>query len=511
MTQTRILCRGKLLPTLSAIALTTAVAFTSCKKADQQAIEPEQEAKISAQAVGQTFSFSQNSSDFSRPGAGAEKWHYDWVVNINNIKTQDQYFRFSWAGMNPANGQYSWTFFDQQVKSAIDNGYKFSFGIMTCYTDPGGSPGIASFDGGNSAYPQWVHALMQKESVKDWRYGSTWVPNWNSNNYITTYETFLKALNAHLYATTYKNFKFSDVINFVDIRGFGNYGEWHTYPFTRSTPSAAKATTASLKRIIDAHKNAFPDFYLSSMIAGFGDGESPATAEVSHYLLTARNNAGEFGWRRDSWGNPADWANYTLLDNNNRSFNGVALKTLIMNKWKVAPITGEPCCTSGYSDLTNQIKRYHAVSFGNSNYGSVTGSNVIAASKAAGHRLTVDGGNISSNLRAGQAMTIALNWKNTGISPTYDNWNVVYELRNSSNSVVWTGTSAFKPRLFLPATTSTAKSDNFTLPGSIAAGTYKLVVIVKDPKNYRQPYPLAINGRGTDGSYTLASSVSVSK
>ena len=36
------------------------------------------------------------------------------------------------------------------------------------------------------------------------------------------------------------------------------------------------------------------------------------------------------------------------------------------------------------------------------------------------------------------------------------------------------------------------------------AGRYKLNVVIRDPANYRAPLPLAINGRNTDGSYTLS-------
>lgn len=457
----------------------------------------------SSTPTGPTFTFTQLTSDFSRPGAGAEKWHYDWVVPIPNVQIQDQYFRFCWAGLNPGDGLYDWSFFDQQLKSAIDNKYKFSFGIMTQYDVSGSAPGVVNFpEGGNSAYPKWLHDKFQAESVKDYKYASSWVPNWNSPSYFAALEKFYKALNDHLYNTTYKNVKFSDVILWIDIRGYGNFGEWHGYPWKTNEPAANAVTAASLIKIIDIHKISFPNFQLQAMIAGFDPGQwSKMPPEVTYKLLTDGNNAGPFGWRRDSWGNTEPWYP-AILENNSGSYNGKAFKTLIMDKWKTAPITGEPCCNSNYAELGNQVTRYHVVSFGNSNYGSVVGSNVVAASKLAGHRITIEGGSISTDPGAGKPFTVKLKWKNNGTSPTYENWNVVFELRNSSNATVWSGNSSFKLKLFLPEASSREITDNFTLP-AIAAGTYKLVLVIKDPAGYRQPYPLAITGRNSDGSYNL--------
>ena len=85
---------------------------------------------------------------------------------------------------------------------------------------------------------------------------------------------------------------------------------------------------------------------------------------------------------------------------------------------------------------------------------------------------------------------------------------MVYELRNSSGGVVWTGNSAFSPKLFLPQGSATGASDNFTL-SSVSPGTYSMYLIVRDPTNYKKPLPLAVNGRNSDGSYLLRSNITV--
>ena len=102
-----------------------------------------------------------------------------------------------------------------------------------------------------------------------------------------------------------------------------------------------------------------------------------------------------------------------------------------------------------------------------------------------------------------------MNWKNLGQAPTYENWNVVFELKNSNNVTVWSGISQFTPKLFLPptapSTAATPITDNFTLPANTPAGIYNLNFTVKDPAGYRGPLPLAITGRNADSSYTITS------
>ena len=238
------------------------------------------------------------------------------------------------------------------------------------------------------------------------------------------------------------------------------------------------------------------------MISGFdkaGWGNIPA--EISYYLATASNDAGEFGIRRDNWGATESWYNEGIWENNTVSYSGVQLKDLIMNKWKTAPITGEPCCNSGYASLPSQVKKYHVTSFGNGNYGTaVTGSNVITASKLAGARIILTQGNITT---ANDELNVTLNWQNTGVAPVYKNWIISYELKNSLDTTVWTDNSGFSLKLFLPRPGSTAHTDKFILPKTLPPGPYKLNLIIRDPVGYRPPFPLGIAGRNADGSYTL--------
>jgi hypothetical protein len=461
--------------------------------------------------------------DLIAPGRGVEHW-IDQIWDNNsavqvpagNTQGPDIYYRFTWRQFEStgAQGSYDWTKFDQKINAAIDAGKKFNFGVISMYG--GNGPTV---DGFALSYPDYLHAQMQSETYKDWAYsGSGWIPNWNSNYYLTAWENLLNAIAARIASQSHNGIPYSKTIGYIDIRGYGNTGEWHNWPWFESIPSGRTATVTTLKRIIDSHVRAFPNYPLVNIMGAFDGGNaSQIPAEVSWYALTKTNNYGRFGWRRDNWGDPNSDKG---LVNNPGSYNGVLFNTLIMNAWQFAPVVGEPLnsqstitgfCGCMHCDLEREIRLYHATSFGNGNYPDLSQQcirdNVIAASKATGYRLIIEGGNMSSTIATGSPFLITLNWKNAGIAPTYENWNVVYELKNSSNVTVWSGTSLFKPKHFLPQLISTPIIDNFTLPTSVPAGTYKMNLIIKDPNGYRKPLLLAITGRNADGSYTLGNVV----
>lgn len=508
-----------------------ALLITSCSKNDFQG-DPGSlvstdttESNISATATAgyKAFSFTEipfSNADLVNPGRGAEQWHNAIDVNVpdEGVKTTpyDVYYRFVWTRIEGATqGSYNWSYFDGLVNNAIAKKQKLSFGIMTSYPDGNTSAGLVQFpEGGYAAYPLYLHKLMQSESVKDWKKGNTWTPNYNSTNYHNRLLALHQAINQRIISKGWQK-----VIQFIDIRGYGSWGEWNSSSLvghTNEYPKGTFPTVASFKKIVDAHTKGFPDFPLVAMIAAFDANQLGVVnnpPDIAHYILTTRNNWGPIGWRRDQWG-ATDGYLKNYLENNNRTFNGVVLKNLIMERWKTAPITGEPAPFSNdMADLERQVRLYHATSFGNGNYGntptSTVKSRVRAASKATGYRFKIVNGEVPQSITRGTAFNIKTNWQNVGLAPTYENWDVVFELQTTAGAVKWTGKSTKVMKLFLPATSGTVTTDKFTVPTSVATGTYKLVVRVKDPNNYRPNILLAINGKNADGSYTLASGITV--
>lgn len=442
--------------------------------------------------------------DIVSPGRGAELWNYvdqaiDHPVSGNGFSTMDYYFRFAWTHFeNETQGVYDWTLFDSKINEAIRNKQKFGFGIMQVAWD-------------TMNYPAYLHRLMQAEATRDINIGGRWFPNWNSPTYLDRLDALHRAINQHIENGSYLGVRYKDVINYIDIRGYGEWGEWHT--------PGIFATSATLRRIIDSHVNGFPDHQLAVIISIFDADRLQNTrvpAEIGTYALTVRNRRGKLGWRRDNWS--ANDAYIPMWLEQSSSVDGnLPDEDKILNRWKIAPILGEPYnggvgatgSSCAYELFEAQARRYHASMVGNGNYVGNAGTacalnNLRNAFKAMGYRIVLNGGSRTTQVSTSdRKLTVALNWRNVGISPTYEDWNVMLRLKNSSGAVVWSGRSSHVMRLFLPASTDTVVTDTFVLPTSVPTGQYSLSLSIDDPKNYRSPMPIAIQGRQANGSYDL--------
>lgn len=476
--------------------------------------------------------------DIVSPARGAEHWNRispgpfsignnQITVPAGNTEVPDAYARIEWYELEPgAQGVYNWTKLEDFIRNCITKRKKASFGIMHQLSGAGNH----SPSGAACSYPAYVHTAMQAEGSaanRDAIISGAWVPNYNNETYLTAIENLNNATAAFIASGSYAGVNYRDVINYVDIRGVGEFGEWHHYPYIDQIYGTNRyPTITTLKRIIDSHLDAFANYPLVAMIAGFDNntGASAITpAEVTAYLLTSTNNWGKVGWRWDSWGQGI-YSN--ILENNPGSWGGTNFATEIMNRYRYAPVGGEPSSwAEGVSDnltqslyylLPSQINTYKASFFGNGNYdvGQILAdpnaqANIRNASKNAGYRIILTGGSCTSSPAIGGNFNITLNYQNTGIAPVYANWYNTYELRNAGGTVVWKDTSSFKLREFLPSASANTVSETFVLPGTVATGTYNLFLVIRDSTRYRDPFPLAITGRGADGSYLLRSNVTV--
>jgi hypothetical protein len=59
-----------------------------------------------------------------------------------------------------------------------------------------------------------------------------------------------------------------------------------------------------------------------------------------------------------------------------------------------------------------------------------------------------------------------IKWRNIGIAPTYENWDVVFEFVHNNNVTV-DCVSQFKPKRFVPAATASSITDTYVLPSYI--------------------------------------------
>ena len=477
--------------------------------------------------------------DIPAPFRGAESWHYSspeqtisHPTENNNAASNDIYHRsnMSWDELEIAQGIYNWSYINTIFNDAITKKQRVSLGIMT--QRPGQSSGTNA-GGAYMSYPLYLHNLMQNDLENNRDYiapaQNIWIPNYNSNYYLSRFEALLQALAGHINNSSFQGVSYRDVLGYVDIRGYGSWGEWNMV-YAASNPSdyppGRRPLASSLIRIVDAHKNAFPNNPLVALIGAFDGNRYPnimVPPEVGYHILTTQNNWGKIGWRMDSYG----WTDAylrALLEENSVVYNGMRFDTAILNRYKYAPITGEGPCggTSNggpypFWHIPNQVRLYHTSMIGNGNF---CGENFVSQSgrdsmrmawKLSGYRVIIETGSMTGNLQRNMPFSISLNWKNTGIAPVYENWYINFELQNETdNSIAWSGRSAHQLKWWLPQPNATPVTDNFILPDNIPGGNYRLVLKITDPTGYRQPLPLAMEGRRADGSYLLRSSIFIS-
>ena len=154
------------------------------------------------------------------PGKG---WVRYGTVNTENKPETSQkaldyssvaYCRWDWYQIEPNEGEYNWNVIDNAIDYWDNKGIKFAFGIMN------------SNSGNTNKFitPKWVFDAGAKYSdtkVNPFS-GSSFtqaVPDWDDTVFKSKLRNFVNAL-----AQRYDG---DSRVAWVDIRSFGNYGEWH--------------------------------------------------------------------------------------------------------------------------------------------------------------------------------------------------------------------------------------------------------------------------------------------
>lgn len=439
--------------------------------------------------------------------------------------TYDVGNRFLWSQIQPTSADaYDFTPIDKAIAAAHARNQRFHFRIMA----------FASVGYGGSTVmgvPEWLHATPG--ATTDHHYeGKTYVvPNWNAESYLAPLEHLIAALGAR--------YNHDERVEWFEFSGYGDWSENHIWFIadTLGAPgpapeqsvaqlgyysqySAQSITKASITRIVNATLAAFPD---TRIIAA---GDNP---EITRQLMAASPRR-PAGLRGDCLGvyPPHDWV--TMPDSWYVQHQDPVVAT-VLNRWRTAPVVTEWCADQPdgapayFQKALKDTVNYHV---------SLVGSNVMAptpdtydvwarTNKYAGYRYAITSTAVPAAAKPGPALPITVRWTNFGTAPTYDDWQVVYELRDSNNTVVKTvksglaiGNIAAEQNYTNTAQNpaSATAEDRISLPTSgLAAGDYGLMakVVWNEHKpngtnlvNY-PPMALAQAGRDQGGNYPIAS------
>ena len=455
------------------------------------------------------FTLTKNTAAKRRIFSGYENWNGQNYATIYGGGWNDMYFRFVANDfVKGADAHLDWSRFDQEFKKAATIGAGFSFAVFLV-NDSDDFLSSETYGGGNSRYCLGWHNQMQAEGVKDFIKNGMWIPNWNSPSLLANFKNLLIKINDRLNTQTFNGKKWKDYINYVDIREYGQWGEWHNgglFDNINQYPAGTRPSVASYKTFIDSHLEAFPDVQTVCLFAAYDANWLPHTMtppEVTDYVLKASNAAGLIGWRRDQWGQTDNYI-HDYLENNNRSYGTSGpFRNIIMERWKVAPVQGEPYGPGAdLSDLKRQVEFYHANSIGNGNYsGNDTNSKNLftAAQESAGAKISLPKGQLKVSTEFD--FDIALTFESFGNCPLYDKrLQIVYELRDSTGKILWTAPSPFDVTKKMGVL---AISDHYKVT-NIPTGTHSLYAVIK---NNLRPLPLFNSNQQSDGYLLLSNKV----
>ena len=439
--------------------------------------------------------------------------------------------RVSWADYEAQEGQYRFQQMDKHFAYCIQYRQKLNIGCFM--TSAGGGPMI---DGAQCSYPPYIHDALQKSVQQDrkalsfWDKKERWEPNFEHPYLFERYDALLKAFAEYLeQPLTFagKTVPRKKLVRCIEMRHFGFWGEG-----------------AYLKPLVPSHSNRlicfaraflkhFPDIRLVAPTNGmvYIPAIYDPLKDYHFFLLTAKNNAGLCGIFRDNWGwdERSSYFQKIYYAANKYEKDGVKLYELLRDRWKLAPLLGEPARTGPkgdfrpYSCLLDQVKYLHPtmvrncnVSTGEANSFNPTGYSIFADPQALeqfhnmyaliGFRLLFTKANI---IRQGGRLEVAIDWLNIGLAPSYERWTIRFFTQDAAGKETWSGVSTLDLRAVFPAANtppgvvdaSNAKThaDRFTnVPQN-----GKLYLQIVDPDGISPPLALSIKGRTAEGAYLL--------
>ncbi len=419
--------------------------------------------------------------EIANPYRGSYEWNNE-TIQPSGWPVTDAYLRLRWnqveSDWNP--GTYNFGAIDAELTQVHrDYGGRVGLRIMAANSSDGGS-----------SVPEY---LMQQMPLGFWfthpsEGTDVYAPDWNDPDFLDRARALLQALGARYNA--------DPRFGWLDIGFYGDWGEWHLSQWPYPSPSGAVPMTSQNKHLlIDYHLQAFPGKPLV-MIIDDADGLAYALGQSGRVGLRG-DSLGEYGFQRD-------------MDRRFSEYPPAA------ERWKTAPIITEFINPPDMQVAYDQVFAYHVSMVGNGNFWELSHYSQADQeffknlNKLAGYRYVLESLSLPDVILTGVEFPATSRWLNVDVAPSYQNWDVMLQLRRpGTGQVQWQGKSSLDFRTLLPTANvitgsqnPVAVNDHFTV-GEIPAGRYDVVLVVEDPAGYSAPLALAIQGRGADGGYFL--------
>ena len=440
-----------------------------------------------------------------------------WWNKPSHPETSVVYFRWYWEELEPKKGQYNFQLIDDTINKAAALGKKTVIRFMTMagkdeiYYNPSPNEGKKIL-----GVPCWV-----KKQIDDKTIGKTCPDN---NHFVVDYKNpILKEdLQRFIKAMGERYNKNKNILR-LDIGLIGTWGEWNLASqmgYQQPTLGHHGYTTKDLIPYITLMQDAFSDKQLSIDLTSPDD-------DITSYA-TQRG----IGWRADCIG---DWQSgwnhmeqgypntIDHIQGNGYNTNMYA-DPYFLNRWKQAPVDFEVCQDLDHWAQNKSIytldtvkKTFDFALDSHASLFNLKSGNVPVIYKdlvndflkKLGYRFELASVEINSRFVPASPIKITSKWKNVGVAPSYNNYPVVWRLRNADNYVISYFATHNDIRTWLPAdnrhtnTPIYKQIDTFYLPTDIQPGSYQLDVALVEPSTTIAKIKLAIDGMLTDNWYNI--------
>ncbi len=425
-----------------------------------------------------------------------------------------------WAELEPSPGVYNWSMVDNAISYWAAQGKRIHLRISTDtmviynYNYAKGAPGWLSSAPYNVGLQTRCDdatltppACLQPNGTAGFTYT---VADYENPNYMTRLHSFLQAFGAH-YDT-------NPAIDTVDLRGYGEWGEWHSgHDF-----SSIAARESTLQQIVHEWSIAFPDKVLNlSDSYEYRDGPNgvqPPTANASSYTQFlqwsafdyALNNTPNVTFRRDGVAGGLHEYDAAALQDAFRSPRRLPTSLEFYDGYPLPP--GFPYTLSTRLDEAFKFHPNYLTVMGWDGDGGARAfadnepAIIARANNNLGYRFVLTKASYPRSVTAGSTLELRQDWVNRAVGRAWKQNPLKVYLTDSAGNTVWSGTdSAFDQRDFVRGSTYPVSS-RFTLPSTVPAGTYQLRIAMVDAAG-NPAITLAIAGKDAQGRYPIGNIV----
>lgn len=419
---------------------------------------------------------------YTNPGKGFLRYSISGTQSEDVLKyISAGYARFSWAEIEPTEGVYNWQPIDDAIAYWESMGKGFAFGVINANT--------ASYT--QYVTPKWVFDAGAQYTQTTLSNGSIqYTPVWNDSVFLQKVTNFVNAL-----AEKYDG---NDSVEFIDIRSYGNYGEFHVGNLTNSTALSLD----DRKKHVDIYVNAFDKTNLMMNVNKAAD-----TGLIAKYAVSKG-----VGLRNDGIANNAAMAGLTL-DAKHKT--PVALElassyaTLKNNATNITSANADRIWNERSYIKGFELSAANYMDLGQYNSDSdlfVEDNEEIIKDIAdrMGYKFALKDIKISTDIKNGDSCDVTTTWENSGVSYLYRDCNIALAVLDENGTEIFrawldnTDAKTFAPNSI------TECIDQFDI-WKLNEGEYTLAIgLFIDKTNDVPDYQICNVGRLDNGWYPVA-------